>query len=463
MMKLKEYCGVFGIYNNPNAAYYTYLGLYALQHRGQESAGIAISDGVKISYSRGFGLVSSVFSERKLRELKGFMAIGHNRYSTSGASDSPDNIQPIVVSSKAGMLSIAHNGNIVNALDLRNQLEDEGSIFRGTTDSEVIVHLIVKSRKTNIIEKTVDALEKLKGAYSLLIMTQDTILAARDPWGFRPLVMGEMEGSIVFASETCAFDLIGATYLRDVDPGEIVFVKDGNIESLKPFSGDFKKSQCIFEFIYFARPDSSIFGESVYSVRREFGKVLARESGVDADLVIAVPDSGLVPAIGYSEESGIPFQLGLIRNHYVGRTFIKPVQKMRDIGVKVKLNPIPELLEGKRIVVIDDSIVRGTTSRKIVKMIREAGAKEVHMRISSPPTKWPCYFGIDTPTKEQLIASTHSVKEISKFIGADSLAYLSLEGMLSAVKCKSGFCTACFDGNYPVEIPESILEQTKKG
>ena len=462
MEQIKEYCGVFGIYNNPNAAYYTYLGLYALQHRGQESAGIAVSNGNRISYSVGFGLVSSVFSEKKLRELKGYMAIGHNRYSTSGASDSPDNIQPIVVSSKTGMLSIAHNGNIVNALDLRNELEDEGSIFRGTTDSEVIVHLIVKSRKTDIIEKVIDALKRLKGAYSLLIMTENMLLAARDPWGFRPLVMGELEGSIVFASETCAFDLIGATYLRDIEPGEIVIVNNGNIESLKPFEGNFKKSQCIFEFVYFARPDSSIFGKSVYSVRRKFGRVLARESGVDADLVIAVPDSGLVPAIGYSEESGIPFQLGLIRNHYVGRTFIKPVQKMRDIGVKVKLNPIPEILNGKRVIVIDDSIVRGTTSKKIVKMIRDAGAKEVHMRISSPPTKWPCYFGIDTPTKNQLIASTHSVEEISKFIGSDSLAYLSLEGMLSAVGEKSDFCTACFDGSYPIEIPESILKQTSK-
>jgi amidophosphoribosyltransferase len=293
-------------------------------------------------------------------------------------------------------------------------------------------------------------------------MTENMLLAARDPWGFRPLVMGELEGSIVFASETCAFDLIGATYLRDIEPGEIVIVNNGNIESLKPFEGTFKRSQCIFEFVYFARPDSSIFGKSVYSVRRKFGRVLARESGVDADLVIAVPDSGLVPAIGYSEESGIPFQLGLIRNHYVGRTFIKPVQKMRDIGVKVKLNPIPEILNGKRVIVIDDSIVRGTTSKKIVKMIRDAGAKEVHMRISSPPTKWPCYFGIDTPTKNQLIASTHSVEEISRFIGSDSLAYLSLEGMLSAVGEKRDFCTACFDGSYPIEIPESILKQTSK-
>ena len=462
MKKLSEYCGIFGIYNNPNSAYYTYLGLYALQHRGQESAGIAVSDGRRISYSRGFGLVSSVFSGEALSSLKGYMAIGHNRYSTSGASDSPDNIQPIVVSSRSGMLSIAHNGNIVNALDLRNELEDEGSIFRGTTDSEVIVHLIVKSRASTIVDKVVDALRKLKGAYSLLIMTQDSLMAVRDPWGFRPLVMGEMEGSVVFASETCAFDLIGASYIRDVEPGELVVVKDGDIKVLKPFEGNFERSQCIFEFIYFARPDSSIFGSSVYSVRREFGKVLARESGVEADVVIAVPDSGIVPAIGYSEESGIPFQLGLIRNHYVGRTFIKPVQKMRDIGVKVKLNPIPEILKGKRVIVVDDSIVRGTTSRKIVKMIRNAGAKEVHMRISSPPTKWPCYFGIDTPTREQLIASSHSVDEICRFIGADSLAYLSLDGILSAVGNGNSFCTACFDGNYPVEIPESIVKQAKK-
>ncbi len=461
---MKEYCGVFGIYNNPNAAYYTYLGLYALQHRGQESAGIAVTDGNKIAYHRDFGLVSSVFKDENLKRLTGHVAVGHNRYSTSGASDSPDNIQPIVVSFKNGQMAIAHNGNLVNALKLREELEEEGSIFRGTSDSEVIVHLIVKSKKKKFLDKLMDALGKLKGAYSLLVMTNKKLIAIRDPWGFRPLCMGELDGSPVFASETCAFDLIGAKYIRDVEPGEIVLIENGQMRSYRiPGSEGARKSQCIFEFVYFARPDSKIFGRSVYEVRKEFGRRLARENPVEADIVVPVPDSGVVPALGYSQESGIPFELALIRNHYVGRTFIKPQQKMRDIGVKVKLNPVPELLKGKRVIVIDDSIVRGTTSRKIVRMLREAGAKEVHMRISSPPTKWPCYFGIDTPTKEQLIASSHSVEEICRYIEADSLGYLSLEGMIEAAGGgKENFCTACFDGDYPIEVPETIIKQAKK-
>ncbi|MEO2082461.1 MAG: amidophosphoribosyltransferase [Desulfurobacteriaceae bacterium] len=460
---MKEFCGVFGIYNNPNAAYYTYLGLYALQHRGQESAGIAVTDGKRMTYYRDFGLVSSVFTEEKLQKLRGHVAIGHNRYSTSGASDSPDNIQPIVVSYKYGQMAIAHNGNLVNALELREQLEEEGSIFRGTTDSEVIVHLIVKSKRKKFLEKLIDALVRLKGAYSLLVMTNKKLIAIRDPWGFRPLCMGELDGSPVFASETCAFDLIGAKYVRDVEPGEIVLVENGELKSFKIPVEKVKKSQCIFEFVYFARPDSKIFKRSVYEVRKEFGKKLAQEHPVDADLVIPVPDSGIVPSLGFSQESGIPFEMGLIRNHYVGRTFIKPQQKMRDIGVKVKLNPIPEILKGKRIVVIDDSIVRGTTSRKIVRMLREAGAKEVHMRISSPPTKWPCYFGIDTPTKDQLIASSHSVEEICRYIEADSLGYLSLKGMVEATGGSlEEFCTACFDGRYPLEIPPSAVKQAEK-
>ncbi len=461
---MKEYCGIFGIYNNPNAAYYTYLGLYALQHRGQESAGIAVTDGNRIDYHRDFGLVFSVFNSERLNSLTGHVAIGHNRYSTSGASDSPDNVQPIVVSYKLGQMAIAHNGNLVNAWELREKLEDEGSIFRGTTDSEVIVHLIVKSKKRRFLERLMDALSKLKGAYSLLVMTNKKLIAIRDPWGFRPLCMGELDGSPVFASETCAFDLIGAKYIRDVEPGEVVLIENGEMKSYRiPAFESAKRSQCIFEFVYFARPDSKIFGRSVYEVRKAFGKRLAEEHPVDADVVIPVPDSGVVPSLGYSQESGIPFELGLIRNHYVGRTFIKPQQKMRDIGVKVKLNPVPELLKGKRVVVIDDSIVRGTTSRKIVRMIREAGAKEVHMRISSPPTKWPCYFGIDTPTKDQLIASTHSVDEICRYIEADSLGYLSIEGMIEAAGGSwEDYCTACFDGNYPVDIPETVVKQAKK-
>ncbi len=460
---MKEYCGIFGIYNNPNAAYYTYLGLYALQHRGQESAGIATTDGKKMRYYKDFGLVSSVFKGEILKNLKGHVAVGHNRYSTSGASDSIDNVQPIVVSYKHGQMAIAHNGNLVNALNLREKLEEEGSIFRGTSDSEVIVHLIVKSKKKKFLEKLMDALAKLEGAYSLLVMTNKKLIAIRDPWGFRPLSMGELDGSPVFASETCAFDLIGAKYIRDIEPGEVLLIENGEIKSYQIPKKSSKKSQCIFEFVYFARPDSKIFKRSVYEVRKEFGKRLARENPVEADVVIPVPDSGVVPALGYSQESKIPFEMGLIRNHYVGRTFIKPQQQMRDIGVKVKLNPIPEVIRGKRVVVIDDSIVRGTTSKKIVRMIREAGAKEVHMRISSPPTKWPCYFGIDTPTKEQLIASSSSLDEICKHIEADSLGYLSLEGMLEAAGgSKEEFCTACFDGDYPVEIPEGIIKQAKK-
>ncbi len=461
---MKEFCGVFGIYNNPNAAYYTYLGLYALQHRGQESAGIAVTNGERITYHRDFGLVSSVFSDESLKKLTGHVAVGHNRYSTSGASDSPDNIQPIVVSYKNGQMAIAHNGNLINALELREQLEEEGSIFRGTSDSEVIVHLIVKSKKRKFLERLMDALSKLKGAYSLLVMTNKKLIAIRDPWGFRPLCMGELDGSPVFASETCAFDLIGARYIRDVEPGEVVLIENGQMKSFRiPGSEGARRSQCIFEFVYFARPDSKIFGKSVYEVRKEFGRLLARENPVEADIVIPVPDSGVVPALGYSHESGIPFEMGLIRNHYVGRTFIKPQQKMRDIGVKVKLNPVPELLKGKKVVVIDDSIVRGTTSRKIVRMLREAGAKEVHMRISSPPTRWPCYFGIDTPTRDQLIASSHSVEEICRYIEADSLGYLSLEGMINAAGGDGmGYCTACFNGDYPIEVPERIVEQAKK-
>ena len=461
---MREYCGIFGIYNNPNAAYYTYLGLYALQHRGQESSGIAVTNGKRITYHRDFGLVSNVFKTPQLQSLSGFVAIGHNRYSTSGASDSPDNVQPIVVSYKYGQMAIVHNGNLVNALELKEKLEEEGSIFRGTTDSEVIVHLIVKSKRKKFLERLADALLKLKGAYSLLVMTNKKLIAIRDPWGFRPLCMGELDGSPVFASETCAFDLIGAKYIRDVEPGEIIVIENGQMTSHYLLKRDFcRKSQCIFEFIYFARPDSKIFGKSVYQVRKELGKRLAVEHPVEADVVIPVPDSGVVPALGFSQQSGIPFEMGLIRNHYVGRTFIKPEQKLRDISVRVKLNPIPHLLEGKRVVVVDDSIVRGTTSRKIIRMLKEAGAKEVHMRISSPPTKFPCYFGIDTPTKDQLIASNCSVEEIRKYIEADSLGYLSLEGMIEAAGGeRAEFCTACFDGSYPIEVPESIVEQAKK-
>ncbi len=460
---MKEYCGIFGIYGSPHAAYYTYLGLYALQHRGQESAGIAVSDGRKINYHRGFGLVSSVFSHDTFSKLNGSNAIGHNRYSTSGASDSPDNIQPIVVTYRHGRLAVVHNGNIVNALQLREELEDKGSIFRGTTDSEVIIHLIATSKKRNMLDRIIDALSRLKGAYSLLMMTENSMVAVRDPWGFRPLCMGTLNGKPVFASETCALDIIGAKYVRSLEPGEIVEVNENGVKSYKPFKGKYRVSQCIFEFIYFARPDSRVFGKGVYEIRQSFGRALAMEHPVKADVVIAVPDSGVVPAIGYSYESGIPFEMGLVRNHYVGRTFIKPTQELRDIAVKVKLNPVPHVLKGKSVVVVDDSIIRGTTSRKIVKMLRNAGAREIHMRIASPPAKWPCYFGIDTPKREQLIASTKSVDEICNYIGADSLGYLSIENMLKAVKDDGqSYCTACFDGDYPMEIPKEIAKQAEK-
>lgn len=445
-------CGVFGIFGNEEASRLTYLGLYALQHRGQESAGIVSSDGKTLHSHRSMGLVYDVFDSTRLKALPGMSAIGHVRYSTTGAS-TLRNAQPFVVDYAKGGLAIAHNGNIVNALLLREELENDGSIFQSTMDTEVIVHLIATSKMPTLVERLISALKQVKGAYSLLILTECFLIAARDPNGFRPLVMGKLNDSIVFASETCAFDLIGATCIREVEPGEIIVVSEKGMESIKPFEKR-KLSQCIFEYIYFARPDSYVFGKCVYKIRTEFGRVLAREQPVDADIVVPVPDSGVPAAIGFAQESGIPFEMGLIRNHYVGRTFIEPVQSIRHFGVKVKLNPVREIIEGKKVVLIDDSIVRGTTSRKIVKMVKQAGAKEVHVRISSPPTTHSCYYGIDTPTREELIASSHSVEEIAKFITAKSLGYLSHKGMMSVLGEESqNFCHACFSGNYPVEIP----------
>ncbi|MBI5026069.1 MAG: amidophosphoribosyltransferase [Nitrospirae bacterium] len=457
--KFREECGVFGVYGHPEASNLTYLGLYALQHRGQEGAGICSSDGRQLHIEKSMGLVADIFTEKRLRRLQGHAAIGHNRYSTAGSSVLK-NVQPIVVNFALGSLAIAHNGNLVNAFELKRDLEREGAIFQSTSDSEVIVHLIANSKEKGLYERIIDAFRKLYGSFSILIMTENELIAVRDPYGFRPLCLGEYDGAHVIASETCAFDLIGATYIRDIEPGEMVIINEKGIKSLKPLS-DVRHAFCIFEFIYFSRPDSYIFGGlNVNDVRKELGRQLARESPVDADLVIPVPDSGVPAAIGYAEESRITFDFGLIRNHYIGRTFIEPQQAIRHFGVKIKLNPVRKLLEGKRVIVVDDSIVRGTTSKKIVKMLREGGkAREVHLRISSPPTIGPCFYGIDTPTRKELIASTHRLEEIRKYITSDTLAYLSLEGLLKTFPNPKEYCTACFDNNYPVFSPADKAEQ----
>jgi len=448
--KFHDECAIFGIYRHPEAANVTYLGLYAQQHRGQESSGIVSSDGSDHHIHLGMGLVADVFKREIIEKLHGNMAIGHNRYSTTGASKLM-NAQPLAIEYSAGYLAIAHNGNLVNASTVRAELEDIGSIFRSTMDTEVISHLIAKSSENTLFSRVVDALHQARGAYSLLVMNEDEMIAVRDPKGFRPLVMGKLDGATVFASETCAFDLIGATFERDLKPGELVHVTSDGVRSHFPFPPK-KSCQCVFEFIYFARPDSNIFGRSVHEVRKNFGKALALELPVEADMVIPVPDSGVPAAMGYAEKSGIPFDMGLIRNHYIGRTFIEPESRIRHFGVKLKLNPIRSLIEGKKVVVVDDSIVRGTTCKKIIGMVRSAGAKEVHMRISSPPTTHPCFYGIDTPTKEELIASNMTVEETRKFIEADSLAYLTQEKMLSIFGDEAvDFCTACFDGNYPIK------------
>lgn len=448
----REECGVFGIYGNSEAANLTYLGLHALQHRGQEGAGICTTDGSQLYIDKAMGLVADIFNERRLKRLPGHAAIGHNRYSTAGVS-ALKNVQPILVNFSLGSMAIAHNGNLVNAESLRAQLEQEGAIFQSTSDSEVIVHLTAHSKMPTIHERIIDGLSRVKGAYSLLILLEKELIAVRDPFGVRPLCLGEMDGSYVVASETCSFDLIGAKYLRDVEPGEMVVINENGLHSIKALHSS-KKAFCVFEFIYFARPDSYIFnGINVNEMRKALGRKLAMESGVDADIVIPVPDSGMPAAIGYSEQSGIHFDLGLIRSHYVGRTFIEPKQNIRHFGVKLKLNPVKYLLEGKRVVVVDDSIIRGTTSKKIVKMIREGGmAREVHMRISSPRTIGPCFYGIDTPTRQELIASTHLTEEIQKYITADSLAYISLDGLKSVLPNPDDYCYACFNNYYPISF-----------
>jgi amidophosphoribosyltransferase len=458
--KFREECGVFGIWGHPEAATMAYLGLYALQHRGQESAGIVSSDGRHLYLHKAMGLVNDVFDETTLRTLPGQVAIAHNRYSTTGSSQLK-NAQPFVVEYSRGTLGIAHNGNLVNAAEIRRDLERRGSIFQSTMDSEIFVHLMARSRSEDLVESAAEALAQVKGAYSLLIMTADAILAVRDPHGLRPLCLGRLDGAWVLASETCAFDLIGAQYVRDINAGEMVRIDRDGITSFQLFPAD-RDAQCIFEYIYFSRPDSVIFGRTVHLVRKSMGRRLARESGVEADLVVPVPDSGVPAALGYAEESGIPFDMGLIRNHYVGRTFIEPRQSIRHFGVKIKLNPIREIIAGKRLVVIDDSIVRGTTSRKIIKMFKGAGAAEVHLRIASPPTTHPCFYGIDTPTRKELIAATHTIEETRRYLTADSLAYLSLDGVLESVGTdRHRFCTACFTGDYPIEFPYDDLSQLK--
>lgn len=447
-----EECGVFGIFGDPEAAEKTYLGLYALQHRGQESAGIASTSGEDIKLKKGLGLVWSVFSEpTAMPRLRGTSAIGHNRYSTKGTSDIT-NAQPISVESKAGKIALAHNGTITNAKELRGGLQQRGSIFQTTSDSEIILHLMASSHENGFLDMFIDALKQVVGSYCFLLLTPDKLVAARDPYGFRPLSLGRSEGAYVVASETCAFDIIGAEYIRSVEPGEILIIDAEGISSYKLPQAP-RLSQCIFEHIYFSRPDSLVFGEKVDKVRRRLGKQLAREAPCEADIVISVPDSGNTAALGYAQASGIRYEIGLIRNHYVGRTFIAPHQDKRKLDVRVKLNPVSGVIDGKRVVVVDDSIVRGTTMRQIVQLLRSRGASEVHVRISSPPIASPCYYGIDISSKSELIACSHSVADVADFIGADSLAHLSIEAMLQAVEDGSRYCTACFSGEYPTCVP----------
>jgi amidophosphoribosyltransferase len=511
--RFHDHCGVCGVYGHPEAAKLAYLGLYALQHRGQESAGIVSSDGRELHLEKAMGLVADIFQPEVLARLPGDSALGHTRYSTAGDT-SLMNAQPIVIDCNKGKLALGHNGNLPSAARLRRTLEHKGSIFQTTSDTEVIVHLVARSQARNLSGALADALNQVEGAYSLLVLTRDEMYALRDPRGFRPLALGRLDGAWVVASETCAFDLIGATYVRDVEPGEMLRISRAGMESLH-FAPEKPLQQCIFEHVYFSRPDSLVFGRVVEQSREMLGRMLAREHGVPADIVVPVPDSGVPAAIGYSQESGVPFRMGLIRNHYIGRTFIEPQQSIRDFGVKLKLNPVPEVLRGQRVVLVDDSIVRGTTSRKIVRMVREAGAAEVHMRISCPPTVSPCYYGVDTPTREELIASdvsqvrprltaeeletfeaqlrgsagvprargpqpdrtaftagetpalreptsdrsARTIEEIRQDLGADSLGYVSLASLRRAVgDTRGSFCTSCYTGVYPVDGAQGEFE-----
>jgi amidophosphoribosyltransferase len=450
-------CGVVGIFGHPEAANLAYLGLYALQHRGQESAGIVATDGEKLRAAREMGHVNDIFTAERLKELPGFAAIGHVRYSTAGDS-SKKNAQPLAVDYVGGSVAVGHNGNLVNAVEMREKLEAEGSIFSTTSDTEVIVHLIARSRERTLPERAADALRQVRGAYSLVFLTENALVAVRDPMGFRPLVLGKAKDTWIVSSETCAFELLEATFVRDIEPGEMLIIDENGPRSVRPFDAA-PPHRCVFEWVYFARPDSTLDGRSVYRARERMGRRLAVEHAVPADVVIPVPDSGVAAAIGYARESGIPYDQGLMRSHYMGRTFIEPSQQIRHFGVKLKLSPVREVLQGKRVVVVDDSIVRGTTSRKIVGMIRAAGAREVHMRISSPPTIGPCVYGIDTPTREELFASSHTPEQIREFVGADSLGYLSLAGLHDSVngvgadgQRSGGFCDACFSNQYPITI-----------
>jgi len=452
-----DHCGVFGILGHPEAAKLAYLGIYGLQHRGQESAGIASSDGADLYVHKAVGHVQEIFTPETISRLPGSASIGHTRYSTAGDTTLL-NAQPIMIDCNKGKLALGHNGNLTNAIELRRRLEHRGSIFQTTSDTEVIVHLVARSAARNLSGALADALNQVEGAYSLVVLTRDEIYAIRDPRGFRPLVLGRFDGAWVVASETCAFDLIDAEYVREVEPGEMVRISRSGIESIR-FAPEKPHQYCIFEHVYFSRPDSVIFGRPVNQSRERLGRLLAREHPVEADIVTPVPDSGVPAAVGYAAESGIPFRMGLIRNHYIGRTFIEPEQSIRDFGVKLKLNPVRRMIEGQRVVLVDDSIVRGTTSRKIVRLVRDAGATEVHVRISCPPTISPCYYGVDTPRRDELIASRHSVEEIRQFLGADSLGYLSLESLRAAVEDTEGkFCTACYTGSYPTELVQLEVE-----
>jgi len=450
-----EACGVFGVFGHKDASKLTYFGLYALQHRGQESAGIVSSTGKSTYEHKGMGLAPDIFNEPILNELHGNIAIGHVRYSTTGSSIAK-NAQPFVVSHAGKTLAIAHNGNLTNARRVRTDLEKKGSIFQTTMDSEIIVHLLARNIQRGIEEAMIKVVSRIEGAYSCVLMTEDNVIAFRDPNGFQPLCLGLLDQGYIVASETCALDLIEAQYIRDIDPGEILIIGEDKLKSIKPFP-EHKKTFCIFEYIYFARPDSNVFGQNVYAVRKRLGKRLAQEYPIEADFAMPFPDSGNYAAIGFCQESGMPMEMGVIRNHYVGRTFIEPVQSMRDFGVKVKLNPVKEILNQRRVVIVEDSIIRATTSKMRIKALREAGAWEIHMLVSCPPHRYPCYYGIDFSTEGELIASQNSVEEIKNFIGLDSLCYLSLPGMLEATGLQeNSFCLACFNGKYPIQPKEDF-------
>ncbi len=461
----KHYCGVFGIYGHPNAAELTYFGLYALQHRGQESAGIVTSDGDHFRVHRGMGLVSQVFNTQVLRNLVGSVAVGHTRYSTTGSSQLR-NAQPLTVDCARGQIAIAHNGNLTNAAPLRDELEARGSIFQTTVDSEIILHLMARPTLGGQENNLVQTLRRIEGAYSLVIMTEHELIGVRDPHGFRPLSLGKLDKAWILASETCAFDLLQARFVRDVEPGEIVVIGSDGLQSIRIFPEQERRAFCMFEYVYFARPDSTIANRNVYKVRVEMGRQMARENPVDADIVVPVPDSGNCAALGFSLESGIPYEMAFVRNHYIGRSFLQPSQLIRDFNVRVKLNLIRELVSGKRVVIVDDSIVRGTTCKARVNNLKQAGAKEVHVRVSCPPHMHPCVYGIDFPDRSKLMAANHSVEEIRRYLKADSVAYLSKEGMVKATGLPAGgFCMACYDGNYPVpyraEVDKHIIERRR--